>query len=128
MSWEFKVGQKVVCVNDRRRNPRRFDYSGWFIKAGGIYTIHALKFSPADGKHQDNDTISLFFIEGDQGPCGCCGQVIGFNAARFRPLVTDTQSWLKEVLETPPPAKVRGPAPTERLPIYSSTLNYTGNV
>ncbi len=78
MSWEFKVGHKVVLVD-----------ASWpadkHMTAGGIYQIEAM---------YENFLILVGVAKGNTSR--------GFYAKRFRPLVTDTQDWLKEVLEKPP--------------------------
>ncbi len=84
MSWEFKVGQKVVCV----------DASGGQLDGlteNNIYVIRSFDlFRNVNGPRVRLIGIVRPIRDG------------GYKISRFRPLVTDTQSWLKEILETPP--------------------------
>lgn len=71
----FRVGQKVVCIDVKPMPNRAWEEGGCPIKLGEVYTIHALALSPADG-----------------GPCVFLREVkrsIGwpFGIFRFRPVV-----------------------------------------
>ena len=91
MSWEFRVGQKVVCVNDT--NWLRPGLSSNHPKKGEVYTISLIR----SVKH------GLLGCELSEFPeIRTSGTPSGYLLSRFRPLVTDTQPWLKEVLENPP--------------------------
>lgn len=89
MSWEFRVGQKVACVDAA-------DVSG--LSHGEQYTIAAI--IRADGVYHgricSGDGLRLCEVRNPGLDHGA------YHRNRFRPLVTDTQSWLREILEKPP--------------------------
>jgi hypothetical protein len=98
MTWELRVGQKVVCV-DNSPHP----WAGeCHLQEGAIYTIAGLP-------KWDGETGVALVEQAPHYP------LIGFKMRRFRPLVTDTQKWLREVLETPPPLTTKRHE-VERLP------------
>lgn len=94
----FYVGQKVVCINDRRGDFRQANYhyatnNFWALKKGEIYTVSELLDHP-DG----SSTMKLVEI-----PDRDCKDW-GYNRERFRPLVekkTDI-SIFKEMLNKTP--------------------------
>lgn len=99
MSWSFRVGQKVVCVDAS-------GCRGWLVK-GNIYVIAQVLWLDRMRER------GLALVDVPTPPEGWAP---GYRGSRFRPLVTDTQSWLKEILETPPqPQKVSAQAAPERL-------------
>jgi len=90
MTWEFHAGQMVVCVDG---SPAAYYHRAdvrW-VAAGEGYTIARVGETPQGTIAVDLEGFPLL-------RSGYCR----FRASRFRPLVTDTQKWLKEVLETPP--------------------------
>lgn len=103
MTWEFRVGQKVVCVDAKFGSINNNEI---VPVAGNVYTIR--------------EVVPDYPMIGE--PCLRLAEVVnsyrnyappyyGIEAAwrsrRFRPLVTDTQKWLREVLETPPPVTTK---------------------
>lgn len=110
MTWEFKVGQKVVCVN-AEVIPNTCLIVG-VLRAGDTYTIRTVGMDmfaeSLGGPVRELLGVRLYGIKRISLPNHSYLDQ-AFSAARFRPLVTDTQSWLKEILETPPPAPMKIP-------------------
>lgn len=100
MSWEFKVGQKVVCVHDYFTAPLSERTTVIGLTKGGVYAINRV-WGPAE----------YFFYNALQGEIGISvndvsstwmGEQWPLASFRFRPLVTDTQPWLAEILAPKP--------------------------
>jgi hypothetical protein len=78
----FRVGQQVVCVNDKAEPNRALPPGLIYPKKGTTYTIRAIYVA------QDGDTALL--LEELVNPFKTRdGQEIGFRSDRFRSLVED---------------------------------------
>jgi hypothetical protein len=78
----FRVGQQVVCVNDKAEPNRNLPPGLIFPKKGTTYTIRAIYIA------QNSDTGLL--LEEIVNPFKTRdGQEIGFSSSRFRSLVED---------------------------------------
>jgi hypothetical protein len=91
VSWEFHVGQRVVCVDDDWDMPPRQDGIPWVdepcrIKRGRVYTICHMYVCPLDG------FLCLALSEVPRTPVGIAVALgvtqLGFRATRFRPIQT----------------------------------------
>ncbi|MCF3639430.1 CAP-Gly domain protein [Rhizobium sp. TRM95111] len=95
----FRVGQKVVCVDDRFRNVS-IDQG---IRKGQIYTV---RWAGHYRHYVDGDFYGIKLMElyrgNDDGPEGYGAVDMPFRASRFRPLVRDR---VREMLG------MRAPAP-----------------
>ncbi|MDX3929783.1 MAG: CAP-Gly domain protein [Shinella sp.] len=82
----FRVGQKVVCVDDRFRNVS-IDQG---IRKGAIYTV---RWVGHYRHYVDGDFYGIKLMElhrgNDDGPEGYGAADMPFRASRFRPLVRD---------------------------------------
>ena len=82
----FRVGQKVVCVNDRFKNVS-IDQG---IRKGQIYTV---RWVGSYRHYIDGDFYGIKLMElhrgNDDGPEGYGAVDMPFRASRFRPLVSD---------------------------------------
>ncbi|QRM53356.1 CAP-Gly domain protein [Sinorhizobium sp. BG8] len=82
----FRVGQKVVCVNDRFKNVS-IDQG---IRKGQIYTV---RWTGQYRHYVDGDFYGIKLVElyrgNDDGPEGYGAVDMPFRATRFRPLVSD---------------------------------------
>lgn len=99
MSYNFHIGQKVVCIRGADRSSVTRD--GWAPKTGGIYTIRGIYDGPI--------RVDLNFEEYVHHEFHDDGAEIGWNSERFRPIVerkTDI-SIFKAMLT---PSKQRVPA------------------
>lgn len=117
MSWEFKVGQKVVYIGDDAPAAPSAAHCLTWLEVSEVYTIRQITeahFWCALGSMGILPGIRLVGIYRQylEGHGYADTKDFPFAAYAFRPLVTDTQSWLKEILETPPPAKVRELVPS----------------
>lgn len=74
----FKVGQKVVCVDDTDDNNLKPFYSDWLVE-GRIYTIRGI----SAGKHINTKDI-VVYLEEIRGAVSKLGVEYGFKAERFR--------------------------------------------
>jgi hypothetical protein len=101
----FKVGQRVVCVNDGRNEPLSWE-RGAELTNGLTYTISAIFVDHAGD-------LSFTLIEVKRGPeaIAVYGQCVGYRANRFRPLIedltaslarTESERWLEEKQEHVP--------------------------
>jgi hypothetical protein len=78
----FRIGQQVVCVNDKADPNRALPPGLIYPKKGTTYTIRAIYIA------HDNDTALL--LEEIVNPFKTRdGQEIGFRSNRFRSLVED---------------------------------------
>jgi len=100
MSWEFKVGQKVVCVDDE--NIIAFQNENTPIK-GRIYTIRSFYGTSIRLEEVINPILTY---------CDCTDEC-AFKPHRFRPLIEDTEyrserltRFLKDVLSNPKQVEV----------------------
>ncbi len=78
----FRIGQKVVCVDDGAREPRRW-WPGCAVKRGEIYTIRGFVTAPYDG-------IPCILVEELRNIIAHKGIIdddAGYRIERFRPLV-----------------------------------------
>jgi hypothetical protein len=82
----FRVGQKVVCINDRFKNVS-IDQG---IRKGQVYTV---RWAGHYRHYVDGDFYGLKLVElyrgNDDGPEGYGAADMPFRATRFRPLVSD---------------------------------------
>lgn len=96
---DFHVGQKVVCIDDRFKNVS-IDQG---IRKGQIYTIRWV----GPYKHYiDGEFIGVKLAEihrgNDDGPEGYGAADMPYRATRFRPLLRDRLSALKNLLVPTP--------------------------
>lgn len=82
----FKVGQKVVCIND---NLKQFDIPGMVyidsldgLRKGVIYTIRSV-YIESYGPHEGEVSVRLEEIIRPSA----YGNEVGYNPLRFKPLV-----------------------------------------
>ena len=84
--YDFHVGQKVVCINDRFKNVS-IDQG---IRKGQVYTI---RWTGHYRHYVDGDFYGIKLVElyrgKDDGPEGYGADDMPFRASRFRPLVSD---------------------------------------
>lgn len=84
----MKTGQKVIYVDDNRRNGKRFYSDETLPELGSTYTIRAIIPRESRG-YEDEDTILLDEIinrERDyRGPLGPVRCELSFRMSRFRP-------------------------------------------
>lgn len=78
----FRVGQKVVCVDDRVDPSRNLPHNLVFPKRNNIYTIRGI-YTGINGE------TALLLEEIHQSYLHVNGQEIGFTSSRFRSLVED---------------------------------------
>ena len=82
----FRVGQKVVCINDRFKNVS-IDQG---IRKGQVYTV---RWTGHYRHYVDGDFYGIKLMElyrgNDDGPEGYGAADMPFRATRFRPLVSD---------------------------------------
>lgn len=85
MSWDFHVGQKVVCVDPDWHDPHP---NGWPcpLVMGATYTITSL--SEASGPYRGSKDHFCLHLAEVRNPHGGSNDDVGFADARFRPLVT----------------------------------------
>jgi len=81
MTWSFKPGDKVVCVDDSTR-PGTIWY-GDAPEVGKIYTIKRVFFDVAD-----SPVLSFLEIERSYRSKAEHGDNIGYGVRRFRPVQT----------------------------------------
>jgi len=100
MSWEFEVGQRVVCIKAR---PSTAPADAIYPEVHGIYTIRAINAWP--------HAVLLRFHEIDNSHMvGWRGEIEpGFNSNGFRPLVHEGMKTLRSLL-APSPEKEAMPA------------------
>jgi hypothetical protein len=106
-AMDFRVGQRVVCVNTSRW-PRwlwRFGFKLTLPKQGGVYTVRAIYAGRADGRNEDgvwlveivNPTLLL------KAPNGRLSTTeLAFRMSRFRPLRTTNIDVFTAMLEPAP--------------------------
>jgi predicted hydrocarbon binding protein len=90
--WDFKVGQRVVCVDDKDQP----QYFSSFLVEGNIYIIRKIDFC-----HTSN-RLGVY-VEGITGILTKMGKEIGFKASRFRPLTdrdANVSSFLTNLLNS----------------------------
>lgn len=100
----FRVGQQVVCVDDRFRNVS-IDQG---IRRGQIYTVRWA----GDYRHYvDGDFYGIKLMElhrgSDDGPEGYGAVDMPFRASRFRPLVRDRIRDMLGIKAPPPKVEAR---------------------
>jgi hypothetical protein len=78
----FRVGQQVVCVNDKAEPNRNLPSGLIFPKKGTTYTIRAIYIA-------QNDDVGLLLEEIVNPFVTRDGREIGFSSSRFRSLVED---------------------------------------
>lgn len=109
--YNFHVGQKVVCIDDKFKNVS-IDQG---IRKGQVYTIRWV----GPYKHYiDGEFIGVKLAEihrgNDDGPEGYGAADMPYRATRFRPLLRDRLSALKNLLvPTPKGEKPATPAAPE---------------
>jgi hypothetical protein len=75
MSYQFHIGQKVVCVVPKDE--------GTILVKDRIYTVRG--FVPNHQRFADNDQLAIYLDEVSCGVGNVCEY--GFYAYRFRPLI-----------------------------------------
>jgi len=81
----FRIGQKVVCINDGTLDPTRLSAGRW-IKAGNIYTIRWLGEFPWKPDRQKDRAIRLVEINRG-GSRQDEWSDYPFSLSRFRPTI-----------------------------------------
>ena len=76
MTCNFRVGQKVVCIKGGSSSRTR---GGWSPHTGGIYTVRGIYDGP-----ERVDLHLEEYVHHERHPDGA---ELGWNAARFRPVV-----------------------------------------
>ncbi|CAK08419.1 hypothetical protein RL2929 [Rhizobium johnstonii 3841] len=103
MSYDFHVGQKVVCINDTFKHVS----IDQLIRKGEIYTI---RWVGEYTHYIDGTFIGVKLAEinrgNDDGPEGYGAADMPYRATRFRPLVKDKISSLRKLLAPTPDAPV----------------------
>lgn len=112
MSYEFHIGQKVVCIDDKFKHVS-IDQG---IRKGEIYTLRWV----GEYTHYIDGTFFGVKLEelhrgNDDGPEGYGAADMPFRATRFRPLVKDRISSLRKLLAPTPDAPVEPTKPKERV-------------
>ena len=108
----FHVGQKVVCIDDKFKNVS----IDQLIRKGEIYTI---RWVGAYSHYIDGEFIGVKLEEihrgNDDGPEGYGAADMPYRATRFRPLLKDRLSTLKNLLAPTPKGETpySPPAPEE---------------
>ncbi len=89
MSWDFKVGDKVVCVNID--HSQSYQSLCLFLTVGNIYTIRWIgefKFRLALMKNMETAiAVRLNEVDGVDRDCQINGPDVPFFAYRFKPLI-----------------------------------------
>jgi hypothetical protein len=78
----FKVGQKVICINDKLDPSRNLPHGLILPKRNNIYTIREIYTGI-------NNETALLLEEIIQPYLHVNGQEIGFSSSRFRSLIED---------------------------------------
>ncbi|MEH7869256.1 CAP-Gly domain protein [Rhizobium laguerreae] len=103
MSYDFHVGQKVVCIDDKFKHVS----IDQLIRKGEIYTI---RWVGEYTHYIDGTFIGVKLAEinrgNDDGPEGYGAADMPYRATRFRPLVKDKISSLRKLLAPTPDAPV----------------------
>lgn len=88
MSYEFKIGQRVVCVNESIVGVMINPSDQFFPRIGRLYTITGFETrnTPLDA------ALLCLLLKEHEVSFGRSG---AWGVYRFRPLVSDTQPWLK---------------------------------
>src|ERR1700754_3743525 len=115
MSYEFHVGQKVVCIDDKFKHVS----IDQLIRKGEIYTVRWI----GEYTHYVDGTFIGIKVEeihrgNDDGPEGYGATDMPYRATRFRPLVKDKIGSLRKLLAPTPdaPAEPKKPAePTKKV-------------
>ncbi|MFT4183630.1 MAG: CAP-Gly domain protein [Rhizobium sp.] len=99
MSYDFHVGQKVVCIDDRFKHVS----IDQLIRKGTIYTIRWV----GEYTHYVDGTFIGVKLEeihrgNDDGPEGYGAADMPYRASRFRPLVKDRIASLRKLLAPGP--------------------------
>jgi len=91
----FRIGQKVVCIDDKPRNPSQVRPGITTPKKGIVYTIRDIYESVTkSGK------VGLILEEIKNPTNEKFGKELGFNADRFKPLISpESEAFADAVLE-----------------------------
>lgn len=107
----LNIGQKVICVDDRRRKVGSYSYAHEALpKISAVYTIRAIvprdyaSGFDEDGLHLVEIANSPRLYRTPSGPIMC---ELFFRASRFRPVRTTNIDVFRTMLE---PVPVREPA------------------
>lgn len=113
--YDFHVGQKVVCINDTFKNVS----IDQLIRKGQVYTI---RWVGPYRHYVDGDFIGVKLAEihrgNDDGPEGYGAADMPYRATRFRPLLSDRLSALKDRLLRKPKAKTVEPSARPPVPDF----------
>lgn len=102
MSYQWKVGDKAVCIADSKVRP----YPGeTFPKKGDILTVREVL--PTDPAFAHFSPVDLLFEEIHNAPqrIGADMEELSFNAYRFRPVVKTDISIFTSMLSPAPKQK-----------------------
>ena len=96
MTYQYRIGERVVCVNDQFKNVS-IDQG---IRAGQTYTV---RWAGRFRHYIDGDYYGVKLLEvdrgNDDGPEGYGYADMPFRASRFRPLVSGVKKKELEVAE-----------------------------
>ena len=90
----FKIGQKVVCINDTPKKNR--PAASNFPKKNNIYTIRDI-YVPVTG---DSAKLALLLEEINSSVSNSFRKEVGFDADRFKPvdMIDDSVEWAESIL------------------------------
>ncbi|OEC93272.1 MULTISPECIES: CAP-Gly domain protein [unclassified Rhizobium] len=111
MSYDFHVGQKVVCIDDTFKHVS----IDQLIRKGTIYTIRWV----GEYTHYVDGTFIGVKLEeihrgNDDGPEGYGAADMPYRASRFRPLVKDKIASLRKLLAPTPDAPAEPKVKTKK--------------
>jgi hypothetical protein len=96
----LSIGQKVVCIDDRRGNAGRYDHET-LPQRGSVYTIREIV--PCKDLGYDEDGLRLVEIVNPGGwyvsPSGPVLRELAFRVSRFRPVRTTNIDVFRQMLE-----------------------------
>jgi hypothetical protein len=102
MSYQWKVGDKAVCIADSKFKPR---YGETFPRKGDILTVRSVL--PTDPAFVNHSPVDLRFVEirnkPQRYPTGV--DEMSFNAYRFRPVVKTSIDIFTSMLAPAPKQK-----------------------
>lgn len=95
----FRVGQKVVCIDDQPVRRPGFSLNMDGLRAGTVYTIRDITRNPSNHPDAGMTTIRLEEICRNVLPAD--REEIGFRLSRFRPVKTTSIEIFRAMLVTP---------------------------
>jgi len=92
----FKIGQQVICIDDKLKANRKLPPNFIFVKKNQIYTIREMYTSKARP-----DILALLFEEIVNDIVPSLNQEIGFDSERFRSIDTieESKQWADSLLK-----------------------------